>query len=213
MDMVIWLIANSVMLGFGLAMDAFSVSLANGFAETDMKKGRMAYIAGIYAGFQFLMPVLGWILVSFALSFLKGFQKFIPAIALLLLAFIGGKMLIEGIRSRKCNNSGDCENCPHGDCDIKGTLAKGRISTRTLMMQGVATSIDALSVGFTIADYKFLMVLFSGIIIGVVTYITCFFGLVIGTKFGTKLAGNAKIVGGIILIAIGVEICLKGYFG
>lgn len=213
MNSIVLLVVNSVMLGLGLAMDAFSVSLANGFAEPNMKKGRMVYISGIYAAFQFAMPVIGWILVSFAVTFLKGFQKFIPVIALLLLAFIGGKMLKEGIDSRKCKNNGDCVNCPKGECDIKETVEKGEITTRMLMIQGVATSIDALSVGFTIADYSILMVLFSALIIGVVTHITCFFGLNIGTKFGTRFAGNAKIIGGIILIAIGIEICVKGYLG
>jgi len=207
------LIFNSILLGFGLAMDAFSVSLANGFAEPSMKKGRMMYISGIYAAFQFVMPVIGWLLVHFAITFFSGFQKFIPFIALILLAFIGGKMLIEGIKSRKCKNNGECENCPNNDCDIRETVQKNEISTRLLMIQGIATSIDALSVGFTIEGYSILMVFVSALIIGVVTHITCFAGLVLGTRFGTKLAGNAKIVGGIILIAIGIEICIKGVLG
>jgi putative Mn2+ efflux pump MntP len=213
MNQVIVLLVNSVLLGFGLAMDAFSVSLANGFAEPDMKKGRMVYISGIYALFQFAMPVIGWFLVHFAVTFFSGFQKFIPFIALILLAFIGGKMLMEGIKSRKCKNNGECENCPNAGCDIRETVQKGEISTKMLMVQGVATSIDALSVGFTIEGYSILMVLVSALIIGVVTHVVCFAGLGIGTRFGTRFAGNAKIIGGIILIAIGIEICIKGVLG
>ncbi len=204
-------VINSVLLGFGLAMDAFSVSLANGFAEPSMKKKRMLYISGIYAFFQFAMPVIGWFLVHFAVTFFTGFQKFIPAIALILLAFIGGKMVKEGIDARKCNNNGQCDNCPNKECDIKESVTQGELTTRLLMLQGIATSIDALSVGFTIADYSIPMVFGSAAIIGVVTYITCFAGLGIGTRFGTRLSGNARIVGGIILIAIGLEICIKGY--
>lgn len=213
MNGIIILIFNSILLGFGLAMDAFSVSLANGFAEPSMKKGRMMYISGIYAVFQFAMPVIGWLLVHFAVTFFSGFQKFIPFIALILLAFIGGKMVIEGLKSRKCQNNGECENCPNNDCDIREEVGKSEISTKLLMIQGVATSIDALSVGFTIEGYSILMVFVSALIIGVVTHIICFAGLLLGTRFGTRLAGNAKIVGGIILIAIGIEICVKGVLG
>ena len=201
------------MLGVGLAMDAFSVSLANGFAEPHMKKGRMLKISGIYALFQFAMPVIGWALVHEAVTFFNGFRKFIPWIALILLAFIGGKLLAEGLRSRKCRNDGDCENCPNNDCNIKEDVHSGELTTKMLIVQGIATSIDALSVGFTIADYNAVMTLASGLIIGAVTYIICFIGLKLGVKFGTRLAGNAKIVGGIILIGIGIEIFIKGMIG
>ncbi len=185
---------NSIMLGVGLAMDAFSVSLANGFAESRMNKKRMAFIAGIYAGFQFLMPMIGWGLVHEALSFFKAFEPFTPWIALILLCFIGGKMLIEGIKDKKCGGEEDC-------------ACSDRISTKLLMTQGVATAIDALSVGFTIAEYTMIMAVAASLIIGAVTFVICFAGLKLGTRFGTKLAGNAKILGGIILIAIGLEIC------
>lgn len=194
MAALIKFLVNSIMLGVGLAMDAFSVSLANGFAESGMNKKRMTFIAGIYAGFQFLMPAIGWGLVHEALSFFKAFEPFIPWIALVLLCFIGGKMLIEGIKDKK---SGEEEDCSCFD----------RISTKLLLAQGVATSIDALSVGFTIAEYTMIMALTSSLIIGAVTFVICFTGLKLGTRFGTKLAGNAKILGGIILIAIGFEIC------
>ncbi len=213
MNSIIWLIANSIMLGVGLAMDAFSVSLANGFAEPSMKKGRMLYISGIYALFQFAMPVIGWALVHEAVSFFTGFQRFIPWIALILLAFIGGKMLMEGLQSKKCKNGLDCDNCPNKGCDIKEDVQTGGITTKVLMVQGIATSIDALSVGFTISEYDLLMTLASGFIIGLVTYIICFIGLKLGVKFGTKLAGNAKIIGGLILIGIGIEIFIKGMLG
>ena len=204
-------VINSVLLGFGLAMDAFSVSLANGFTEPSMKKNRMLYISGIYALFQFAMPVIGWFLVHFAVTFFTGFQKFIPAIALILLAYIGGKMVKEGLDARKCNNNGECDKCPQKDCEIKESVNQEELTTRLLMLQGIATSIDALSVGFTIVDYSIPMVFGSAAIIGIVTHLTCFAGLKIGTRFGTRLSGNAKIVGGIILIAIGIEICIKGY--
>ena len=204
------LIFNSILLGFGLAMDAFSVSLANGFAEPDMKKKRMFYVSGIYALFQFVMPIIGYVLVHFAVTFFNGFSKFIPFISLILLGYIGGKMALEGIKSRKCKNNGDCDNCQKSECDIKEAVEKGKITTRMLLLQGVATSIDALSVGFTIEGYSAVMVFVSCLIIGIVTHITCFIGLMTGTKFGTRFAGSAKIIGGLVLIGIGIEICVKG---
>lgn len=183
---------NSVLLGVGLAMDAFSVSMANGLNEPTMKKGRMCGIAGVFAGFQAFMPMTGWICVHSIVQYFKAFERFIPGIALILLAFIGGKTLIEGIRSK--------------DFDEK----KPSIGIGGLLIQGVATSIDALSVGFTIAEYGWHMALVAALIIAAVTFIICMAGLVIGKKFGTKLSNKAQIIGGVILIVIGIEIFVSG---
>lgn len=194
MDWNLMFFLNSIFLGAGLAMDAFSVSLANGLNETKMKKKRMCKIAGIFSIFQCLMPLIGWVCVHTIIMYFKSFEKLIPWIALILLLFIGGKMLIEGIR-------------------YKGSDAEPpKVGFAALMVQGIATSIDALSVGFTIAEYGFLMALVSALIIGIVTFIICFIGLAIGKKFGTKLAGKASILGGIILIGIGIEIFVTGVF-
>ncbi|MBQ3796449.1 MAG: manganese efflux pump [Butyrivibrio sp.] len=205
------LIFNSVMLGFGLAMDAFSVSLANGFADHRMSKKRRVQIAFVYAAFQFAMPVIGWFLVHNAANFFIGFQSFIPWISLILLAIIGGKMLVEGIQDRiaerECDKGHQCGECDRKECRKYGIDPDaGAISNKVLMMQGIATSIDALSVGFTIEKYATAQVLLSALIIGAVTYAVCYVGLKLGIKFGTKLASYAKIIGGCILIAIGIEI-------
>ena len=200
-------IFNSVMLGIGLAMDAFSVSLANGFADTKMKNGRKCFIALVYAVFQFLMPVIGWFLVHNAAALFNELNKFIPWIALILLAFIGIKMIIEGIREKKCTGDGNCETCDNKECGNYGLKEEDkRLTNKLLFVQGIATSIDALSVGFTISGYNTLQALLSSFIIGFVTFFICFAGLGLGTKFGTKLASNAKIIGGLILIGIGLEI-------
>ncbi len=185
-------IANSALLGVGLAMDAFSVSMANGLREPTMGKMRMSAIAGTYGFFQWLMPMLGWVCVHTVLLFFTAFQKFIPWIALLLLAWIGGKMLLEGLRGGEIGE------------DDPG------VSFSALMMQGIATSIDALSVGFTIAGYSFPSAFICSLIIAVVTFIICIGGLIIGRTVGTKLSGKAAILGGIILIGIGLEIFLRG---
>ena len=184
---------NSILLGVGLAMDAFSVSMANGLNEPAMKKNRMSVIAGVFAFFQFLMPMIGWICVHTIVQYFQMFEKFIPWIALFLLLYIGGSMLIEGIKG------GEEE-------ELKG------VGFKALMIQGVATSIDALSVGFTIADYNFLMAFVCAVIIAVVTFFICMGGLQIGKTVGTKLSNKASILGGVILIFIGIEIFVTGVF-
>ena len=185
---------ESILLGCGLAMDAFSVSLANGLNEKNMRNRKMIGIAGVFAFFQGLMPMIGWICVHTVLQHFQAFEKFIPWIALALLGFIGGKMLIDGIRHKE-----ECES-------VKLTIGG-------LLLQGVATSIDALSVGFTIAEYPWQMALVSVLIIGIVTFIICMLGIFLGKVFGTRLADKATIIGGIILILIGIEIFVTGLLG
>ncbi len=185
---------NSVLLGVGLAMDAFSVSLANGLNEPDMKKGRVCLIAGVFAGFQALMPMLGWVCVHTIVQYFQVFETFIPWIALAFLCIIGANMLVEGIKNKDSEEE------------------KPAVGFAALLVQGIATSIDALSVGFTIAEYSWFMALICALIIAVVTFVICFCGVGLGKKFGTKLAGKASILGGVILIAIGIEIWVTGVF-
>ena len=185
---------NSFLLGVGLAMDAFSVSLANGLREPKMVRRKMCAIAGVFAAFQALMPLLGWVCVHTVLEHFRAFEKFIPWIALALLCWIGGKMLLEGLRG---------EESPE---------ESGGVGVAALLVQGVATSIDALSVGFTIAAYDLVMALVCAAIIATVTFVICLGGLAIGKKFGTKLANKASIFGGVILIFIGLEIFITGIF-
>ncbi len=188
------LLFNSILLGVGLAMDAFSVSLANGLNDPHMHKRRMCKIAGVFGFFQALMPLLGWICVHTIVQYFQSFEKLIPWIALILLGYIGGKMLWEGLQYHSE------EVCPNS-----------KLTFKDLLLQGVATSIDALSVGFTIADYNFASAFLSAMIIAVTTFIICMIGLYIGKKAGTKLAGKAGILGGLILIFIGIEIFISKF--
>lgn len=183
---------NSFLLGVGLAMDAFSVSLANGLNEPRMSRRKLCAIAGTFGFFQALMPMLGWICVHTIVQYFKAFENLIPWIALALLGYIGGKMLYEGIQG--------CEEKEHPG-----------VGFAALMIQGVATSIDALSVGFTIAEYDVLSAVLAALIIAVVTFFICTAGLAIGKKAGTKLAGKASILGGVILIFIGLEIFITSW--
>ena len=184
---------NSVLLGVGLAMDAFSVSVANGLNEPNMAKSKMFGIAGLFAFFQALMPMLGWICIHTVVERFQAFEKFIPWIALVLLLYIGIKMLVDGIKHN--NNSAS-------------TPVKTGIGA--LVLQGVATSIDALSVGFTIASYSWFYAIVCSLIIAIVTFVLCSIGVAAGRKFGTKLSNKAEIFGGAILIIIGIEIFIRG---
>ena len=188
---------NSALLGVGLAMDAFSVSIANGIHEPDMKRAKALAVAGTFAFFQYAMPLIGWLCVHTIVQYFSKFEKFIPWIALLLLLYIGGKMLIEGIR---------------GKTDPEESTRKGGVTFAVLMVQGVATSIDALSVGFTIAEYDLLMANVCALLIAAVTFGICMAGVKIGKKVGTLFASKAGILGGAILIGIGIEIFVKGVF-
>ena len=185
---------NSFLLGVGLAMDAFSVSLANGLREAKMPRRKMCAVAGVFAVFQALMPLLGWLCVHTIVQYFRAFERFIPWIALALLGWIGGKMLLEGLRG---------EESPE---------ESGGVGLSALLVQGVATSIDALSVGFTIAEYDGVIALACALIIALVTFVICLGGLAIGKKFGTHLAGKAGIMGGVILIFIGLEIFVSSWF-
>ena len=185
---------NSVLLGVGLAMDAFSVSLANGLNEPTMKRTKMCGVAGVFAFFQALMPMIGWMCVHTILQYFKVFEKFIPWIALFMLLYVGGKMLMDGVRNKE------------EESEDTG------VGIGVLLIQGIATSIDALSVGFTIARYAFFMALVSALIIAAVTFGICMAGLIIGKKFCTRLSNKANMLGGMILIFIGLEIFITGIF-
>ncbi len=194
MDLDLAFFLNSILFGAGLAMDAFSVSVANGLNEPAMKTVKMCGVAGIFSAFQFAMPMVGWICVSTVAQRFEAFKTFIPWIALVLLCFIGGKMIVENIRQ-----SDEAEEKP-------------AVGLAALLVQGVATSIDALSVGFTIADYSWLKALLACLLIGAVTFIICLAGILIGKKAGTQLAGKAGIFGGAILVFIGLEIFITSWF-
>ena len=194
MDWNFTFIFNSILLGAGLAMDAFSVAMADGIREPNMSRGKLCGIAGIFGFFQALMPLIGWLCIHTVIQYFEALQSWIPWIALGLLGYIGGKMLYEGIKSQSC------------------PVVPAKLGLAVLMVQGIATSIDALSVGFTIASYQLSMALAAAAIIAVVTFVICLIGLFVGKKAGSCLSGQAGIVGGAILIFIGLEIFITSWF-
>lgn len=191
--MSIYFFINAIAFGIGLAMDAFSVSLANGLNEPQMPKRRMTFIAATFGIFQTIMPLIGWFCIHTIFVLFEEFQKFIPWIALILLGYIGGKMLYEAIIDK-------------GDEEIDRAL-----DNKELIIQGIATSIDALSVGFTIAYYPFMNALNESVIIGITTFVISYFGIILGKIFGTRFKKLASYLGGIILILIGLQIFIQSF--
>lgn len=184
---------NSILLGIGLAMDAFSVSVANGLRQPNMKTGKMCGIAGLFAFFQALMPMIGWLCIHTIVQYFKAFETLIPWIALVLLLYIGGKMIYDCLKG--------CDE----ECQAAG------VGFTALIVQGIATSIDALSVGFTIADYSLVMALAAAGVIAAITFVICLAGIAIGRKAGAHMADRAGLFGGIILILIGIEIFVTSW--
>lgn len=190
---------SAALLGLGLAMDACAVSMANGLKEPCMKVSKISLIALLFAFFQAAMPLIGWVCVHTVVEKFQAFGKAVPFIALGLLGFIGGKMLYEGLT--------------HKDCEAQDSCGCAKpLTFFALIVQAIATSIDALSVGFTIAEYNFTEALVAVAVIALVTFITCFVAVFIGKKFGTKLGNKAEVLGGLILIGIGIEIFISGVF-
>ncbi len=182
---------NSLMLGVGLAMDAFSISMTGGLAEPDMPLWKRFTVSGTFGLFQFAMPMIGWVLVGAAEQAFQWFTSAASYVAAVLLFYIGGKLLADAFRIR-------------GNEEEKGNP----IELKALFILGVATSIDALSVGFAIAEYTVGMALLSSVIIGIVTFWICLGGIELGKKFGLLLKWRAFLLGGIILIGIGLELLI-----
>ncbi|MBQ1471622.1 MAG: manganese efflux pump [Eubacterium sp.] len=197
---------QSVLLGVGLAMDAFSVSIVNGLREPHMRRRKQVLIAGTFAFFQFFMPVIGWFCVRSITAEFRAFQHLVPWIALLLLLYIGGKMLLEGVRAARLTPEERREA-------LEEEAAVPRLGKHTLLLQGIATSIDALSVGFAIVGYSAARALCCALLIAAVTYVICAGGLRFGRQFGERLQDKANLLGGIVLIGIGLEIWIRGMLG
>ena len=183
------LIFTSILMGAGLAMDAGAVSMANGLNYPNLKIYKIFLISIVFASFQSIMPLIGFFVGSIAF---QNIEWLIPWIALILLVCIGGKMLL-GQRDKESKQE-----------------HISQLTLFTIIFQSLATSIDALSVGFTIADYEVHEALICASIIAITTFLICLVGFFIGKRFGTKLEGCAEKLGGIILIIIGIVIFIKG---
>lgn len=189
---------TSLILGVGLAMDACAVSMTNGLNEPKMSFGKASFVAFAYGFFQALMPMIGWTGVTLFEEVITALTKIVPYVSLVVLSFIGTKMLIDGIKAKD------------GDAQPK------ELTFALLMAQAIATSIDALATGFSLAQIAGTNIgwaLLSCAIIAFVTFAISLAGIYIGKKFGDKLGNKAQILGGAVLIAIGIEIFVSGIIG
>ena len=193
------LISTGFFLGLGLTADAAAVSMANGLEEPNMKRSKHILIAFMYGLFQGLMPLIGYLFGSTIYNNVPQIKQYniIPIVALVILGFLGTKMVIDGIKD--------------GKKEVNDEIRK--ITFKLIFIQSIATSIDALSTGLTFANYNVFEALMVTFLISLVTFIICIISVIIGKKFGTKLGNKALIVGGIILIIIGLEIFITGIIG
>ena len=190
-DFVMALVIELFLLGVGLSMDAFAVSVCKGLGMKKLNK-KQALIIGLYfGGFQALMPFVGWLLGS-------QFQKYITSIdhwiAFILLDFIGGKMMIEAVREWNEEEVVDVMDAP--------------IDHKNMLVLAVATSIDALTVGITFA-FLGTPIVEAITIIGITTMVISIAGVVVGNFFGSRYKSKAEFIGGLILVLLGLKILLE----
>ena len=188
MEMSALFFINSLFLGVGLAMDAFSVSLVNGLNEPCMGFRKVCRIALVFAFFQALMPLTGWVLTHTMVRHFSFLSRILPYLSLGLLIYIGGSMVFGSSRDEGSSQA---------------------VTMCALLLQGIATSVDALSVGFTIAEYGGFSAFLSSMIIAAVTFCICLIGVQLGKRAGCRFSGRAEMLGGLILIGIGIEIFLS----
>ncbi len=177
------------MLAFGLSMDACAVSMTNGMCFSNIRKGWTVAIGACFGIMQGVMPLLGYFLGTFFANVISAFDHYI---ALILLGFIGGKMLWEALH-------------PDTDEDADG----GKLTVKLLLLQGVATSIDAMAVGVSFAALPNIQIVPAVLLICGVTWVLSCIGVVLGKRFGRLLNNKAQILGGLILIGIGVKIFVE----
>ena len=182
-----------LLMGVGLAMDAFAVSVCKGLGMKKLNKKQAVVIGLYFGGFQALMPLVGWILGI-------QFQKYITSIdhwiAFILLGIIGGGMLKEAFEDGECKECGEA------------TEEEESLDIRTMLGLAVATSIDALAVGITLAFLNVDLIA-SVSFIGIITFLLSGAGVRIGNVFGTRYKSKAELAGGIILIGMGLKILLE----
>ena len=209
-----------LLLGLAVSMDASAVAMTNGMIHSKMKTGKILLIGLFFGFFQFLMPVIGYFITGIvANAFLQAFEKISAWVSFGLLAFLGGRMLHEGIEAvinaKKAPTDG-CENCERVGACTRLTPEKQELGLGKLFVQAIATSIDALAVGVSLMMEKISRGLVLGVwgttgIIGVCTLGLSIIAVYIGKAMGDRLADKAEILGGGVLLVIGIKILLESF--
>lgn len=178
------------LIGVGLSMDAFAVSVCKGLGMSRLNIRQAAVISLFFGGFQALMPLIGWALGSQLADLIAPIDHWI---AFALLAFVGGKMLWDAF---------------HEEDGEDGEAKDAKLDLKELLMLAIATSIDALAVGITFA-FLGVNIVWAIAIIGVTTFVLSVVGVAVGHAFGARYEKGATIVGGVVLILIGCKILLE----
>ncbi len=186
------------LIAVGLSMDAFAVSIGNGLSMKKSQPKAALAIAFSFGLFQALMPTLGYFLGT---AFEQVIREFDHYIALVFLGFIGGKMIFDGIKELRARKKGE-------EAEEKGF----KLSFGTLMIQAVATSIDALIIGVSFAALPDVNIWAAVVLIGITTFAISLVGVFFGKKFGQLLGSKAEVFGGIVLVAIGVKVFVEHMF-
>lgn len=187
-------ILQIILIGIGLSMDAFAVAICMAASNTTLRLKNMLIIAGFFGGFQALMPYIGWQTSIFASSYISSIDHWIASI---LLYYIGGKMFIEGFKSKTY----EIEKKSYGD----------PTNIYVLFVLAIATSIDALAVGISLGCLK-CGISMPVIIIGCVTFLITLIGTILGKRISRYVGGEAEVLGGLILICIGTKILIEHLF-
>lgn len=178
------------LLAFGLSMDAFAVSITNGLYSQKLKRSQIISIGLCFGGFQGMMPTIGYFLGMAFAAFITSADHYI---ALILLGYIGGSMIVDSRGGRQ-------------------EISPAVLTAPLLLVQGIATSIDALAVGVSLAALPAVNILTAASLIALVTFFCSVIGVRCGRKFGEKLGSHATLMGGVILVGIGVKIFVEHMF-
>lgn len=190
-------------LGLGLSMDAFAVAICKGLNMKKFNVKQAIVIAIFFAFFQFAMPVIGFFFCSQFESYISSFDHWI---VFLLLSFIGIKMIIESIKEAKSNNIDN--KVVKTENSLEKNNKEDKLNIKELFILAIATSIDALAVGISLAFFD-VSIFGAGAIIGITTLILSFIGVILGSLFGEKFKTPAEILGGVVLVLIGLKILLE----
>lgn len=206
-------ITELLFVAAALSMDAFAVGMTNGMTDSKMKINKVLIIAAFYGAFQFLMPIIGYYASEI---FSDLIAKIAPWLSFVLLAFIGGKMLYDGIKELIEKKKAQKEGTHAREEGLKEI--NGRLDLKKLTAQALATSIDALAVGVTFLALSTdgtlcLNIWWDSLIIGCVTFALSVGAVYLGKAIGDKLADKAEIAGGLVLIIIGLKILIEGLIG
>ena len=183
-----------LVLGLALSMDAFAVTISNSFVYQHESRARMMLMPVFFGVFQGVMPLLGFFLGTFAASFI---ERFAGIISFVILAFIGGNMIVEGVKAIR----GGGENEEHD------SIAQKHLTIPTVFVQAIATSIDAFAVGVSLLAAGANIAVASPVI-AATTFACCVVALFVGKRFGSLLGDRAQIVGGVVLVCIGLKALL-----